>query len=241
MRSSPGSVRVWSSVPGAATTISPLPSPSRSPAAATTPPKPPRRSVPFQWYSSPPLADERTQAPPTFAPPALLAGLWGTRHHEPPHAPADPCVGRRDDHVREPIARDVRDRHHPVAEESVRPLAVPRADQRTAGTRPYGGVPVLERLLLELEAGPGGDVRLAIAVDVERLAEAEPQLTPGDAPGDAPRHAPARTGSGAWRDGSRGARERHARNREAGEEGGGGRYRERASSACACRRRHVLH
>src|SRR5213076_3033019 len=58
MRSSPGRVRVWSSVPGAATAISPLTSPSRSPAAATTPPKPPRRSVPLQWYSSLPLADD---------------------------------------------------------------------------------------------------------------------------------------------------------------------------------------
>src|SRR5205823_6538343 len=153
MRSSPGSVRVWSSVPGAATAISRLPSPSRSATAATTPPKPPRRSVPFQWCSSPPLPDERTQAPPTIAPsasvaivvsggrqvppevlalglgalPELLAGLGRTGHHHAPHAPVDRGVWRRDDQVGEPIARNIRHRHHPVTEEPVRRLTIPRA------------------------------------------------------------------------------------------------------------------
>src|SRR4029077_16112563 len=132
--------------------------------------------------------------------PYLLAGPGRTRHHDAPHAPVDRSVGRRDDQVGEPIARDVRHRHHPVAEEPLPPLAVPGADQRTARSRPYRRLAVLEYLLLELEAGSGGNVRVAVAVDVERLAEAEPQLTVRDGPGEAARQAPPGSGSGAGRD-----------------------------------------
>ncbi len=93
-------------------------------------------------------------------------------------ASVDRRVRRRDDHVREPVAREVGHRHHPVAEESVRPLAVPGADPGTGRARPHRGAAVLQHLLLQLEAGAGGDVRVAVAVDVERLAEAETRARP---------------------------------------------------------------
>ena len=169
--------------------------------------------------------------------PELRAGLGRTRHQDAPHAPVDQCVGRRDDQVREPIARDVGHRHYPMAEEPVRRLTVPGADQRAARPRPHRGAPALERPL-ELEARAGGDVRVAVAVDVERLAEAETQLTLWDAPGEAPRDAPARSGSSAGHRGPGGARERKAGNRVAEERGDA---RESASPARACRRRRVLH
>ena len=146
-------------------------------------------------------------------------------------------MGRRDDHVRESVARDVRHRHHPVAEEPVRPLAVPLADQVAVRTRPHRGGPVLLVPVPELEAGSGGDVRVAVAVDVERLAEAEPELTAADAPGEAPRQAPAGSRSGAGRRGTRRSRGRDAGDREAAENEGGGSCRESASPARACRRR----
>ena len=120
-------------------------------------------------------------------------------------------------------------------------LAVPRADQRAARTRPHRGAAVLERLLLELEARPGGDVRVAVAVDVERLAEAKAELTARDAPGEAPRDAPAGAGSGAGRRGRRAdvgnakpGTSRQQRRTASGR-------RESASPARACRRRRVLH
>src|SRR5262249_27606901 len=91
-------------------------------------------------------------------------------------------------------------------------------------------------LLPELEAGPRGHVRMTIAVDVERLAEAEAELTFRDRAGEPPRHAPAGTGSGAGSGGSGGARH----DREAEEEEGGG-SRRAASPVRACRRRRVRH
>src|SRR5438552_1380005 len=214
MYSSPGSVRVWSSVPGAATATSPLPSPSRSATAATTPPKPPRRSVPFQWYTSLPLAEERLQAPPTIVPSASAAtgaptAAWG---HPPPSTSSS------------------RPPYHPVSEEPARRLSVPGAYQLTVPPRPHRGAPAVERSL-DLEARAGGDVRVAVAVDVERLAEAEPQLTLWDAPGEAPRDAPAGSGSSAGHRGPGGARERKAGNRAAEESGDG---RKSASPARAC-------
>src|SRR5262249_41313760 len=93
----------------------------------------------------------------------------------------------------------------------------------------------------ELEAGTCRDVRVPVAVDVERLAEAEPELAVPDTPREATRHAPAGSGSGARRRGPRGAREPEPRNLEEAEEDGGGRDRESASPAPACRRRPVLH
>src|SRR5262249_3329961 len=170
--------------------------------------------------------------------PDLLAGLGRARHHDAAPAPVEVCMGRRDDDVREPVARQVRHGHHPVAEEPVGPLAVPLADQVTGRARPHRGGSVLLVPVPELEAGSGGDIGVAITVDVERLAEAEPELTAPDAPGEAPRHAPAGSGSGAGR---RGARERRPRDRQAAEEGGGRGRRGTAAAARTCRRRQVLH
>ena len=175
--------------------------------------------------------------------PKLLARLRRARHEDAARDPIDLRVGRRDDDVGEPVAREVRHRHHPVPEEAVVPFAIPLADGSAARTRPHRGSAVLLRAVPELETSAGGDVRVTIAVDVEWLAEAEPELTAPDAPGDATRHTPASTGSGAGRRGPRGSRQRTARNREAtGEEGGGGsRASASASPARACPRRHVLH
>jgi len=100
-----------------------------------------------------------------------------------------------------------------VPEEAVGPFSVPLADHAVGRTGPDGGASTLEPLLLALEARPGGDVRLAVTVGVERLPEAEAELTLLDAAGKAMRDAPAGCGSGAaW-----GARQRGARNREAAE------------------------
>src|SRR5262249_60225341 len=94
-------------------------------------------------------------------------------------------VRRRDDQVREPVARYVGQQPHPGPEEAVRPLVAPLPDRGPARPRPDGGVAVLLRPLLELEASAGGDVRVAVAVDVERLAEAEAELAPREAPPEA--------------------------------------------------------
>src|SRR5262245_49040337 len=144
--------------------------------------------------------------------PYLLAGLGRTRHHDAAPAPVEVRMGRRDDDVCEPVARQVRHGHHPVAEEPVGPLPVPLADQVTGRARPHRCGSVLLVSMPALETGPGGDVRVAVAVDVEWLAEAEPELTAEDPPGEAPRHAP--TGSGS-RAGRRGTRESRPRNRKA--------------------------
>src|SRR5262249_10125947 len=73
------------------------------------------------------------------------------------------------------------------------------------------------------------------------LAEGEPELAVPDVPRKATRHAPAGSRSGARGRGPRGAREPEPRNLEEAEEDGGGRDRESASPAPACRRRPVLH
>src|SRR5262245_25526313 len=169
-----------------------------------------------------------------LVPPEFLAGFGRARHDDAPHLPVHRGVGGRDDEVGEPVARDVRHGEHPVAEEALAPLAVPGADERAGRPRPDRGAPVLVDLLLDLEAGPGGDVGVPVTVDVEWLAEAEAELTGRDAPGKPPRHTPAGPRSGAERRGRCGRRE----TRE--DESGGG-DREAASPARACRRRRVLH
>src|SRR5262249_8418729 len=123
--------------------------------------------------------------------PDLLARLGRARHNDAAPAPVEVRMGRSDDQVREPVTRQVRHRHHPVAEEPVRPLAVPLADQVTVRARPHRGGAVLLVPVPELEAGSGGDIGVAVAVDVERLAEAEPELTAEDAPRETARNAPA--------------------------------------------------
>src|SRR4051794_4187810 len=80
-----------------------------------------------------------------------------------------------------------------MAEEGVGPFAVPGADRRAAGAGPHGCDAVLQHLLLQLEARTGGDVGSAVAVDVERLTEAEAELALGIGAGEAPRQTPAAT------------------------------------------------
>ena len=81
-------------------------------------------------------------------------------------------------------------------------ISAPVAPDHTAA------LPFWQRPLLQLEARAGGDVGVTVAVDVERLAEAEPELTPRDA---ARRSAAPRTSrrpersTTAWRRGARNA------------------------------------
>src|SRR5262249_15681671 len=132
--------------------------------------------------------------------PEFLAGLGRPHHQQTPRGPlGDACVGRRDDHVREPIAREVRHRHHPLPTAPIRPLTVPLADGGTARTRPHRSGSVLLGFVPERETGPGGDVRMPVAVRVERLTEAKSQLAIPDAAGETARHAPPGPGSRAGR------------------------------------------
>ena len=153
-------------------------------------------------------------------------------------APSTRRVRRRDDHVRQPVAGEVGHQHHPVAEQPVRQLAVPRrgSARRSRPTRRWrcrsGSVPC------ELEARAGGDVGVAVAVDVERLAEAEAELAvrdvAGEATGDAPAGARASEQGGARRRG-RDARIEDERERAAATTS------RVASPAPKCRRRRVAH
>ena len=171
-----------------------------------------------------------------LAPPELVAGARRARHHDAPHPSADRRVRSRDHDVGEAVAGDVRHQRDPVAEEAVRPVTVPAPDRHAARSRPDGGAAALERVL-ELEACASGDVGAPVAVGIERLAEAKPELTPGNVAGEAARDAPA------------GAR-RGARCRLDGlwycesdktEEEGGERRRDRASPARGSRRRPTFH
>ena len=61
------------------------------------------------------------------------------------------------------------------------------------GARPDARNSVLENPVA-LEPGSGGNIDVAITVDVERFAEAETQLAAGNVAREAPRHAPAGAG-----------------------------------------------
>src|SRR5262249_7799533 len=101
-----------------------------------------------------------------LVPPELLAGPRRAGHDDPPHARRRGRGARGDDEAREPVPRDARHRQHPVAEEPVVRSTVPLAEQLAGRARPDGGVPALERAP-QLEAGAGGNVGTAVAVDVE--------------------------------------------------------------------------
>ena len=107
----------------------------------------------------------------------------------------DGRVRRGDDHVREAVAGEVRHEHHPVAEEPVGQLAVPRADaaRRSCRTR-RSALPFWSVFCASFEARAGGDVGVAVTVGVERLAEAEAELAVRDVAGEAARDAPAGPG-----------------------------------------------
>src|SRR5262249_51384815 len=117
----------------------------------------------------------------------------------------------------------------PVTEEAVGPLAVPPSDERAGRAGPHGGAAVLQPTLRQLEARARGDVGDAVAVDVERLAEAEAELAVGDGAGDAPRAAPPAAG-GRTKSGGR-------RVSACSGERGGRDDRRETSPARACRRR----
>src|SRR5262249_27430599 len=119
------------------------------------------------------------------APPDFPAGLGGARHHDAPSWAVGTTVGRCDDHVGQVVAREVWYRQHPGPEETVHPTAVPAAERCARRARPHGGAAVLEYLSRTLESCPGGNIRTTVAVDVERLAEAESELASEIGSGDA--------------------------------------------------------
>ncbi len=84
--------------------------------------------------------------------PDLPAGLRRARDHDAAQRAADASVRRGDDHVGEAVAGEIADRHHPVTEETVGPLAVPFAEQATVGTGPDRRDAVELGALLQLEA-----------------------------------------------------------------------------------------
>ena len=98
--------------------------------------------------------------------------------------------------VRQPVGAEVGNRQHPVTEQPVRQLGIPGANRLAGAARPDGGAAVLVDAL-RLEAGSGGEVGAAVAVHVERLAEAEAELAVGQIAADATRQTPALPGHGA--------------------------------------------
>src|SRR5262245_62001570 len=173
--------------------------------------------------------------------PQLRAGLGRPSHHRTSCHAVHRSVRRRDDHVGGALAGEIRPEERPMPEEPIRPLAVPLADRRAGRAGPHRGDAVLLRAVLELEAGTGGDVGMAIAVGVERLAEAKSQLSILDAAGKAARQTPTGSRSRAGRRRIRRGREGSPGNLKRGEENRDGRDRESASPARACRRRRIPH
>src|SRR5262249_16780985 len=99
-------------------------------------------------------------------------------------------VGSRDDQIRQVIAGYVGHGHDPVTEEAVGPFTIPGADAGAGDAGPHRGGAVLQPLWTGLEARTRSDVRVSVAVNIERLAESKSELAgtvgPSDAPGDTP-------------------------------------------------------
>ena len=171
--------------------------------------------------------------------PKLLPGLRRECDDGAVHAAADLRVRRRDHEVREPITREIRDRHDPMPEEPFGRFAVPCANDLAGGTRPDARRAVLLVAVPELEARAGGDVGTAVAVDVEWLAEAKAELSVLDAAREAAGDAP--TGAGrraAWNAVGRSRNDEESSEKEGGEERGAG---GKTAAPARGRRRQEIH
>ena len=149
----------------------------------------------------------------------------------------DARVRRRDDHVREPVAREVRHRHHPVTEEPVRQTRRPTrgSARRSRPTRP-SALPFWSVALRSLKRAPAAMSARPSPSTSSGSPKRKPSSPFGTSPANAPRHAPAGAGSR-----SRAAPRRRARgSRRAGSRAAANR-RQSASPARACRRRRVHH
>ena len=116
------------------------------------------RPSPF-WSPASARSQPRFSPSASLALPELVAALGRARHDDAVPGAADGRERRGDDHVRQAVAGEVRDEHHPVAEHPAGKLAVPRAQPFAGRAGPDGGVAVLLGLLRELPARAGGDVR----------------------------------------------------------------------------------